>query len=66
MKRKPPKRRNPLARVVTRIRPKVVKSAKAYQRHDKHKGRSGDDQGGLSLFLFQPAAIQKGPTGPYH
>ena len=34
------RRRNPVARAVRHIRPKVVPSAKVYSRRPKHKGRS--------------------------
>lgn len=54
MNQKIPKRRNPLARAVRQMRPQVVKSAKAYKRHDKHKGslqksRLRETQDGFSL-----------------
>ena len=52
MKKRKLRRRNPVARAVRHIRPKVVPSAKAYSRRSKHKGRSElIFRDGLSLFL---------------
>lgn len=40
MKRRMIKRRNPMAAVVRKLRPKRIASAKAYRRTEKHKDRS--------------------------
>lgn len=40
MKRRIPKRRNPMAAVVRKLKPKRILSAKAYRRAEKHKDRS--------------------------
>ena len=39
MKKRKMRRRNLVARAVRQIRPKVVPSAKTYNRRSKHKGR---------------------------
>ena len=52
MKKRKMRRRNPVARAVRLIRPKVVPSAKAYSRRLNHKGRSElIIRDGLFLFL---------------
>lgn len=54
MKKRKMRRRNPVARAVRLIRPKVVPSAKAYSRRPKHKGRSDITyRDGLFLFAFR-------------
>ena len=51
MKKRKMRRRNPVARAVRHIRPKVVPSAKAYSRRQKHKGRLEiQHRDGLILF----------------
>ncbi len=40
MKRRIIKRRNPMAAMVRKLRPKRIASAKAYRRAEKHKDRS--------------------------
>ena len=40
MKKRKIRRRNPVARALRRLKPKVVPSAKAYRRKPKHKGHS--------------------------
>ncbi len=51
------RRPNPVARALRRIRPKVVPSAKAYQRRAKHKSRPDDYiRDGSMLFWVIPAA----------
>ncbi len=50
MKKRKMRRRNPLARMVRRIRPQVVPSAKAYHRKAKHKGHSEINRNDLFLF----------------
>ena len=39
MKRRAPKRRNPMAVVVRKLNPKRIPSAKVYRRLEKHKDR---------------------------
>ena len=52
MKKRKIRRRNPVARALRRLKPKVVPSAKAYRRKPKHKGRSEIiNRDGLFLFL---------------
>ena len=53
MKKRKMRRRNLVARAVRQIRPKVVPSAKTYNRRSKHKGRFEiQNRDGLFLFLF--------------
>lgn len=40
MKRRIIKRRNPMAAMVRKLKPKRIPSAKAYRRSEKHKDRS--------------------------
>lgn len=40
MKRRIQKRRNPMAALVRKLKPKRIASAKAYRRTEKHKDRS--------------------------
>jgi hypothetical protein len=51
MKKLKMRRRNPVARAVRHIRPKVVPSARAYSRKPKHKDRL-EIQNRDGLFLF--------------
>ncbi len=52
------RRPNPVARALRRIRPKVVPSAKAYQRRAKHKSRPDDYiRGGSMLFCVMISRI---------
>ena len=52
MKKRKMRRRNLVARAVRQIRPKVVPSAKTYNRRSKHKGRFEiQNQDGLYVFL---------------
>ena len=51
MKKRKMRRRNLVARAVRQIRPKVVPSAKTYNRRSKHKGRF-EIQNRDGLFLF--------------
>ncbi len=60
MKKIKMRRRNPIARAVRHIRPKVVPSAKAYKRHPKHIGRSEiQNRDGLFLFAFSERLFEK-------
>ena len=44
-RRKRRARRNPVAKALRALKPKVVKSRKAYSRKPKHKKASGSDEG---------------------
>jgi len=52
MKRKI-RRRNPVARALRRLKPKVIPSAKAYRRKPKHKGHSDLKSGWPFSFLVK-------------
>jgi len=39
-----PKRRNPIATVIRRLRPKTVPSGKVYRRKSKHRDQTSDDE----------------------
>jgi hypothetical protein len=43
-----PGRRNPMAAMARKLRPRIVASAKRYKRRSKHKGRPEDDPGDSS------------------
>lgn len=58
MKKRKMRRRNLVARAVRQIRPKVVPSAKTYNRRSKHKGRF-EIQNRDGLFLFFISGIWK-------
>ena len=53
MKKRTPRRRNPVAKALRVLKPKTEPNAKAYRRRPKHKkGRPDIDDGdGLRLFL---------------
>ena len=53
MKKRKIRRRNPVARVVRRLRPQVVPSAKGYKRRPKHKGHSDLKSGWPFSFLVK-------------
>ena len=64
MKYRPlPKRRNPMATVVRKLRPKRIASAKAYRRHDKHKHalRNRRDYQNPGDFLILTFFLHGGP-----
>ena len=63
MKRKI-RRRNPVARALRRLKPKVVPSAKAYRRKPKHKGHSEINRNDLFLFPFLDQAFEKATPPP--
>lgn len=55
-----PARRNPVARALSKLKPKRVPSAKAYRRKPKHKniGRPDlEEEDGLRLFLHPPFGV---------
>lgn len=54
-KRSPPKRRNPVAKALRRLKPKVVPSAKAYRRRPKHKGHSENPSEWPLDFFLSPS-----------
>ncbi len=64
MKKIKMRRRNPVARAVRHIRPKVVPSAKVYSRRPKHKGHSDIHRNDLFLFLCPDFGEQPGETTP--
>ena len=65
MKQRPlPQRRNPMATVVRKLKPKRIASAKAYRRHDKHKHHLKNrpfhyDQDGFFVSVFPPATSRQ-------
>ena len=66
MKQRPlPKRRNPMATVVRKLKPKRIASAKAYRRHDKHKHHLKNrpfhyDQDGFFCFRASSGNLSSG------
>jgi|GEM_PF-6741608 hypothetical protein len=60
MKKRKIRRRNPVARVVRRLRPQVVPSAKGYKRRPKHKGHSDLKSGWPFSFSVSGSGVRKG------
>jgi hypothetical protein len=53
-----PARRNPVARALSKLKPKRVPSAKSYRRKPKHKGRPDLEEGdGLRLLPYPDSGI---------